>query len=65
MPYQLEPRLHHKMRDIRLGASKEIIDAKDIMSLGEQAFAKVRTQKAGTARNKNSVHFSHPNSLPV
>jgi len=48
------------MRNIRLGTGKEIIDAKDIMSLSEQPFTKMRAEKTGTAGYEDFLQFSLP-----
>jgi hypothetical protein len=53
------------MRKVRLGTGEEIINAKDFMSLGNEAVAKVRTQKASTAGNENSFQFSLPFLGPI
>ena len=56
VPNQFEARLREKMGDIRLLARKEIVNAKNVVSLVEQAFAKMRAQEACTTGSKNSFH---------
>src|SRR6516165_2179288 len=41
VPHQFEARVIHEMRDIRLGASEEIVDAQHVVSGGKQTLAKV------------------------
>ena len=43
---ELEIHLAKKVRDIRLGAGEQVVEADDIAALGHQALAKMRTDKA-------------------
>jgi hypothetical protein len=46
-----------QVRDVVLVAGEEIVDAEDVITLGQQAFAKMRTQEAGASGDKDSFHL--------
>ena len=45
MAHQLEIRVAEQVRDVVLGAGEEIVDAEHVLAIGEQAFAKVRSEE--------------------
>jgi hypothetical protein len=45
-----------EVRDVVLVAGEEIVDAEDVVTLGQQALAKMRTQEAGPAGDQDSFH---------
>jgi hypothetical protein len=46
-----------QVRDVVLVAGEEIVDAEDVITLGQQAFAKMRTQEASASGDKDSFHL--------
>jgi hypothetical protein len=50
----LEPRIVEQVLDIAAGSSGEIINAKNLVSLAEQAPAKMRPEKAGAPRDQDT-----------
>jgi hypothetical protein len=53
-----------KMTDIVFASGKEIVDADDVVSLVEEAFAEVAAQKAGASGDEDSLHASLLPSYP-
>jgi len=54
MAHQLKVRPSEKMRDIVLGAGKEVIEAKDIVAAFHQSVAEMRAEKAGATGNEDA-----------
>ncbi len=54
MAHQLEIGVGEQVSDVVLGAGKKVIDANDVVTLGEKAFAEVSTQESGTASDENA-----------
>jgi hypothetical protein len=53
-----------EMADIVLASGKEIVEAKDLISLDEKSFAEMRTKKASAAGNENPLHrFNSPSYI--
>ncbi|WP_316177301.1 MULTISPECIES: hypothetical protein [unclassified Bradyrhizobium] len=52
MPKQLEIPIVEKGLDIAACAGEEIVDADDLMAVGNQSLAQMRTDEAGAARNQ-------------
>jgi hypothetical protein len=46
-----------EVRNVVLVAGEEIIDAKDVVAVCKQAFAKMRTQEAGPPGDQDSFHL--------
>ena len=59
MPNQLEIRQAEKMTNVRLLARKEIVDTNNVMSLRNEHFTKMRSQKTGSAGHKYPFDSSH------
>jgi hypothetical protein len=55
VPHQLEIRGAQQMRDVSLGAGKEIIDAQDVRASCDQPVAQVAAQKSGAPGHQNIV----------
>jgi hypothetical protein len=47
-------RISQQVGDIQLGTGKVIVQAKDVTTIIEQAFAQMRTEETGTAGDKNT-----------
>jgi len=61
--HRLERRVADEMRDALLAAGQEIVDAQDVVTLPQQALAKMRAQEAGAAGHQNAARsqaFRHP-----
>lgn len=58
-PDQLEVRLAEQVADIGLLARKEIVEANDIVSLGDQPFAEMGAEKPGAAGAKDAFERGH------
>jgi len=59
MTLQLEMLLIEKMLDILPGASKKIVDAKDVPTLRQEPFAKMRAKKARSASHQYPLLQMH------
>jgi hypothetical protein len=57
VPHELEPRFAQKVLDVHLRACEEIIQAKHLMPIREQAVDQVRAKEAGTASDKNAFSY--------
>ena len=49
-----------EMADVVLAAGEKIVEAKDLLSLGEKPLAEVRSEKAGAAGDENPLHVACP-----
>src|SRR5262245_53956309 len=54
-----EMRLVKQWSELHFAARNEVIDAEDVVSIGEQPLAQVRANKPPTARNQ-CAHVLHP-----
>lgn len=63
MAKELEIRVIHEVQDITLGARVEIVDAEDVITILQQPFTKVRTQKAGASRYGSAFTNMHDGSF--
>ena len=52
--HQLEVGVVEQVGDVVLGAGEEVIDADDVMAVGEEAFAEVTAQEAGAAGDEDA-----------
>ena len=52
---QFEVRPRQEMYDVRLLAGEEIVQADDVVPVGDQPFAEVRAEKPGPAGDQNSL----------
>jgi len=52
---QLEIRFGEQVRDVRLLAGEEIVQADDVMPLGHKTIAQVRSDKTGAAGHEYSL----------
>lgn len=60
MPHEFKCRVIKQMRDINLAACKEIIETNDLITFVQESFAKVRSDKPGSAGDENShIRFHH------
>jgi hypothetical protein len=59
MANKFEALVPEHVLNIAAGAAKEVIDADYVCSLGKQAFAKMRPQKAGPTGNQYSLFEVH------
>ena len=59
VPNQLEVRLAEQVRDVRLLAGEEVVEADDVVPLVDQAFAEMRAEKPGAAGDEDA--FDHGN----
>ena len=59
MAQQLEMRVVEQMHDVLFGPGEIVVQADDVATLGEQAFAQVRTEKAGAAGDENTFFQVH------
>ncbi len=67
--HQLEVGVVEQVGDVVLGAGEEVINADDVMAVGEEAFAQVAAQEAGAAGDEDAfaqrvVHVSLPRKSP-
>ena len=53
-------RISQEMADVVLAAGEEVVEAQDLLPLGEQPFAEMRTEKAGAAGDENPLHSANP-----
>jgi len=63
MPKELEIRIRQEMRNILFLSRVEVVDANDLMPLGEQALAQVRSDKTSSPGHQNALlpeHRSRP-----
>jgi hypothetical protein len=49
-----------EMADVVLAAGEKIVEAKDLLPLGEKPLAEVRSEKAGAAGDENPLHVACP-----
>ena len=56
VPHQFEAWMLHEMRDIRICAGEEIVDAQHVVSGGKQTLAKVRAKETRAAGNEELFH---------
>ena len=42
------------MRDVALGAGKEVVQTDDVVAVVQQAFTEMRAEETGTARDKDA-----------
>ena len=54
MAQQLEVGMSDEMRDVVLGPRKEIVDADDVVTTGQETLAEVRPQEAGASGNQST-----------
>jgi hypothetical protein len=54
MPHQLEAGIADEMLDVGLPPGEEVIEADDVVTLADEAIAKVRAEKSGTAGNEDT-----------
>ena len=57
MSHELKMGVIEEMVDIFARAGEEIIDAKDLMPLLQEALAQMGTEESSPTRNKNSLSF--------
>ena len=50
---EFKVRVVEQVGDVVLGAGEEVVDADDVVALGQQALAEVAAQEAGAAGNQN------------
>src|SRR6185437_4177141 len=55
VPERLEMRVRHQVRDIVLAPGEVIIDAHDVVALGDEPLAQMRAQKPGAAGDENPL----------
>ena len=55
MSKEFEPRFGDEVENVILGAGKEIIDTKNIVIVGNEFFAEMRTEKPRPTGNRNSL----------
>jgi len=48
-----------EVEDVFLAARVEVVEAKDIMALGQKTFAEMGAEKAGAACDEDSLHLNH------
>ena len=53
---QFEPRVTEKVADIVLVSSEEVVEADDFVTAFDEAIAEMRTEKSGSAGDKNGLH---------
>ena len=67
--HQLEARMADQMLDVALAAGEEIVDANDVVAVGNQAIAQVRAEKAGTAGDQHRLatqpRYAHLSAVSV
>ena len=49
-----------EMADVVLAAGEKIVEAEDILPLGEKPLAEVRSEKTGAAGDENPLHVACP-----
>ena len=59
VPDQLEVRPAEQVRDVRLLAGEEIVEADDVVPLVDEPFAQVRAEKARAAGDENASRSAH------
>ena len=47
-----------QVRDVRLAAGEEVVDAEDVVAFRDQPLAEVRAEKAGAAGDQNAFFES-------
>jgi hypothetical protein len=50
----LEVRMPQKVLDVRAGPGEKTVEANDVVTLRDQSFAEVGTEKAGTTGHKDT-----------
>ena len=58
MPHHFEAWMLEQMRYIRLAPGEKIIDAQYVVTVRQQALAKMRAEKTGSAGDQNFVQWS-------
>jgi hypothetical protein len=58
VPHQLEARMIAQMGDVQFGSGEEIVDAKDVVALGDQSVAQMGTQETRATGDQNSFHVA-------
>jgi hypothetical protein len=58
MTHELKILVVEQMGDVRLPTGEKVVHANDIMAVVEEAFAKVRTEKTGSAGDEDAFHDS-------
>jgi hypothetical protein len=53
--HQLEARMADQVLDVALGAGEEVIDADDVVPLGNEAVTQVRTEEAGASGDQDAL----------
>src|SRR5262245_42149076 len=61
--HQLEARIRQQMMDVASRPRVEIIDAQNFIAAFQQAIAKVRTNKSGTAGDEDTTFGQHGQAL--
>jgi hypothetical protein len=55
--HEFEIRQLQQMRDVRFLAREKVIEADDIVALGDEPFAEVRTEKPGAAGHQDAFNL--------
>jgi hypothetical protein len=63
VPHELEVRPRQQVRDVRLLAGEEIVDANDVMSLVDQPFTQMAAEKTCAAGYQNPLDRRHDDSF--
>ena len=59
MTDEFEMLVIEQVLDVRAAAGKEVVKANDVGAVGEETFAQMRTEKSGTARDKDALLKMH------
>jgi hypothetical protein len=54
VPEKLEARVRKQVLDVGPPPGEEVVEADDLVPLGDQAFAQMRAKESGTAGDKNA-----------
>jgi hypothetical protein len=56
--------MSEQVRDVGLLAREEVVEADDVMALGDKSFTQVRPEKTSSAGHKNAFDLRHV-TLPI
>ena len=54
MAHELKVRMIQQMGDVVLGAGEEVVQADNVVAVGQQSFTEMRAEEAGTAGDEDA-----------